>query len=424
MHAEPRRLPASSTIAAVLIAFDRMPDRLLIRLAPDGGLTWLRQGGAARAAASMPGAPPAGVLTAVDEIVVLVPAADVVLTEASLSARNRVQLMQALPYAVEEQLLGPLEDLHVAASRGTSGTLGVAVVAKATLRGWLARLAEAGIRPDALLPESLALRAAAQQASLLIDDDRAIARLAPWSAFACSLAELPGWLALASPRHALDVHDFRAAPALALPLHPASYHERQRDPLAFLAGGLAALPLNLLEGEFAPHHRHARGRRWWRVAAVLAVAAAVLAFAGLAADVLRLSRESARIDALSQDALRKAFPDIDAAQVARLGAAQLMRGRLERQHGAESSSGLLRMLAQVAPILGESTRTQVRGIEYRNGVLEVALRAPDMTALDLVRERVATIQGLKAELTAASPGADGVDGRVRIDGSRTGGGAP
>lgn len=401
-----------------------MPDRLLIRLAPEGGLTWLRLGGAARALASTPGAPPAGVLAAVDEIVVLVPAADVVLTEASLSARNRMQLMQALPYAVEEQLLGPLDDLHFAASRGTSGTLGVAVVAKATLRGWLARLAEAGIQPDVVLPESLALRAAAQQASLLVDGDRAVARLAPWAAFACTVAELPGWLALAGPRHPLDVHDFRAAPALALPLHPASYHERQRDPLAFLAGGLGAVPLNLLDGEFAPRHRHARGRHWWRVAAMLAVAVVVLAFAGLGADVWRLSRESARIDALSQDALRKAFPDVDAAQVARLGAERLMRDRLERQHGAESGAGALRMLAQVAPILGESTRTQVRGIEYRNGVLEVALRAPDMSALDLVRERVTTIQGLKAELTAASPGADGVDGRVRIDSGRAGGGTP
>lgn len=399
-----------------------MPDRLLIRLAPDGGLTWLRQGGAARAPASMPGAPPASVLAAVDEIVVLVPAADVLVTEASLSARNRLQLMQALPYAVEEQLLGPLEDLHFAASRGTSGTFGVAVVAKAKLRGWLAQLAEAGIRPDTVLPESLALRATVQQASLMIDGDRAVARLAPWSAFACSVAELSGWLALASPRHALDVHDFRAAPALALPLHPASYHERQRDPLAFLAGGFAAAPLNLLDGEFAPRHRHARGRHWWRVAAVLAAAVVVLAFAGLGADVWRLSRESARIDTLSQDALRKAFPDIDAAQLARVGPEQLMRSRLERQHGGESSSGVLHMLAQVAPILGESTRMQVRGIEYRNGVLEVALRAPDMGALDLVRERVTTIPGLKAELTAASPGTDGIDGRVRIDSSRADGG--
>jgi len=181
-------------------------------------------------------------------------------------------------------------------------------------------------------------------------------------------------------------------------------------------------PLNLLDGEFASRHRHARGRHWWRVAAMLAAAVVVLAFAGLGADVWRLSHESARIEALSQDALRKAFPDIDAAQLARVGPEQLMRGRLERQHGGESSSGILHMLAQVAPILGESTRMQVRGIEYRNGVLEVALRAPDMSALDLVRERVTTIPGLKAELTAASPGAGGVDGRVRIDGAGASGG--
>ena len=418
------RLPLSSTIPAFSIAFHRMSDRLFVRLAPDGGLTWLRQGGAARAAASNAGAPPAGVLAAVDEIVVLVPATDVVLTEATLSARNRAQLLQALPYAVEEQLLGPLDELHFAASRGNGGTLGVAVVAKATLRGWLASLAEAGIRPDVVLPESLALRVGVQQASLFIDGTRAVARLAPWSAFACNVSELPGWLALAAPRHPLDVHDFRAAPPLALPVHPASYHERQRDPLAFLASGLAAPPLNLLDGEFAPLHRHARGRHWWRVAAGLAAAVVVLAFAGLGADVLRLSRESSRIDALAQDALRKAFPDIDAAQIARLGPEQLMRGRLERQHGGENASGLLHMLAQVAPILGDSKQIQPRGIEYRNGVLEIAVRAPDMSALDLVRERVTTIPGLKAELTAASPGADGIDGRVRIDSARAAGGKP
>jgi general secretion pathway protein L len=400
-----------------------MSDRLLLRLAPDGGLTWLRQTGGARAAASNPGVPPASVVAAADEIVVLVPAEDVLLTEATLSARNRAQLMQALPYAVEEQLLSPVEDLHFGAARAGAGAIGVAIVAKSKLRGWLDRLAQAGIRPDLLLPESLALPATAQQATLLIDDARAIARLAPWSAFACSVRELPGWLAQANPAPALIVHDFRNA--LALPLKAQAYHERQRDPLAFLAGGLAHPALNLLEGEFAPRHRHARGKRWWRYAAMLAAAVVVLALAGLGADVLRLSRESARIDAMAQDALHKAFPDIDAAQLARLTPEQLMRGRLERQHGNAAPSGLLNVLGEIAPILGGgTTRIQTRGMEYRNGILEVALRAPDMGALDLVRERIATVPGLKAELTAANPGSNGVDGRIRIDAGTGRGGAP
>src|SRR5690606_11540601 len=129
-----------------------MPDRLLLRLDPDGGLSWLRHGGP-HAAASMPGAPPASALAAADEVVVLVPAGDVLLTETTLGARTRAQLLKALPYAVEDQVLAPVEELHFAAQRGEGDRVGVAVVAKERLRGWLRRLDEAGIRADRLLPE-------------------------------------------------------------------------------------------------------------------------------------------------------------------------------------------------------------------------------------------------------------------------------
>jgi general secretion pathway protein L len=400
-----------------------MPDRLLLRLAPDGELTWLRQVDGSRTSASALGRPPAGAVAAADEIVVLVPAEDVLLTEASLSARNRMQLMQALPYAVEEQLLGSVEDLHFAASRDNAGTVGVAVVAKAKMRAWLDMLGAAGIRPDVLLPDSLAVPTTAEQANVLIEDARVVARLAPWSAFACSPRELPGWIALVQPK-TIAVRDFRAAPALALPQKPAVYLERQRDPLAFIASVFTQAPLNLLDGEFALQHRHARGKRWWRVAALLAAAVVVLAVAGLGADVLRLSRQSARMDKLAQEAVQKAFPDIDASQLARLSPEQLMRSRLDHQHGGAESGGLLRVLTQIAPVLAKATRVQTRGMEYRNGTFELSLRAPDMTMLDLVREQVAMLPGLKVELTAANPGPDGVDGRIRIDAGDARGGTP
>lgn len=404
-----------------------MPDRLLLRLASDGGLTWLRQAGA-RASVSTPGLPPADVLAGADEIVVLVPAEDVLLAEVKLSARNRAQLLQALPFAVEDQLLSPVEDLHFAASRDSGEQVGVAVVAKHTLRAWLQQLAAAGVRADIVLPDSLALPLAAGHGSVLIEEGRALVRLAPWSAFACSLAELPGWLEQLRSSDALaplQVQDFRAAPALALPVTVANYQERQRDVLATLARGLVSPPLNLLDGEFASRHRQARGARWWRVAAMLAAAVVVLAIANLGFDVLQLSRASARMDVLAQEVLRKAFPDIDEAQLARVGPEQLMRGRLDRLRGGSESSGLLRVLAQIAPVLGSTTRIQTRGMEYRNGTLELALRAPDVAALDSVRERLTTVPGLKAEVTAANPGAEGVDGRIRIGSDATAaGGAP
>jgi general secretion pathway protein L len=400
-----------------------MSDRLLMRLASDGSLTWLRGEGDARTAVTIEGAPPAALLAGAGEIIVLVPSEDVLLTEAKLSARSRAQLLQALPYAVEDQLLGAPEDLHFAAARNDGDQLGVAVVAKAKLQAWLDRLGDAGIRPDAMIPETLALPVATGGATVFIEDARAIVRLGAWSAFACSLHELSGWLVQAETAGGaapLTVHDFRQAPALELPLAVAGYAQRQRDPLAFLAAGATGAPLNLLDGAFAPQHRGARGARWWRVAAMLAAAVLVLAFANLGFDLLRLARASAHMDALARDEVRKAFPDIDAAQLARVGPGQAMRGRLDRLRGGAEASGLLRVLRDIAPVLGSTTRIQTRGMEYRNGTLELSLRAPDVGALDRVRERLATVPGLQPEVTAANPGADGVDGRIRIAGGHGG----
>jgi len=348
---------------------------------------------------------------------VLVPAEDVLLTEAKVAARSRAQLLQALPFAIEDQLLAPVEDLHFAASEDAGETVGVAVVARATLRAWLDRLAEAGLQPDVLLPESLALPLAPGGASALIEDDRAVVRLALWSGFACAPADLPAWLLQtieSRGARSLDVHDFRDGPAPRLPLPGATYHERQRDPLAFLARSLGKPPLNLLHGDYASQHRAARGARWWRIAAGLAAAVLVLAVANLGFEVVQLSRASARMDTLAQEAVRQAFPDLDAAEIARSAPADLARSRIERLRGGAQSSGLLRTLAQIAPVLGSTSRIQTRGMEFRNGSLELGLRAPDVATLDAVRERLAALPGLKVVVTAANPGEDGIDGRIRI----------
>jgi|GEM_PF-535999 len=393
-----------------------MSDRLFLRLAPDGSLSWLRASGDARAAKSLPGAPPASALAQAREVVVFVPAADVLVTRATLAARNRAQLLQALPFAVEDLLLAPVESLHFSASPAQGTDIGVAVVAGPTLEGWLDHLAEAGVEADALVPESLALPLADGHVALMLEDDRAIARTAPWSAFACAPEELPGWFAQARPDGPLDVHDFRVAPPLALPLPVAAYHERQHDALAFLAANVGAVPLNLLDGEFAARRRRRNDAgRVWRVAAALAATVAGLAVLSLGAQAWSLSRESARLDAAAREAVTKAFPDLDAKVFDRLTPAQLVLSRADRG-GATPSSGALGVLERIGPILaGGSTRIQTRAFDYRNGVLELALHAPDLNALDLVRERIAMLPGVKAELTAANPGADGVDGRIRID---------
>ena len=60
-------------------------------------------------------------------------------------------------------------------------------------------------------------------------------------------------------------------------------------------------------------------------------------------------------------------------------------------------------------------------MEYRNGSLELGLRAPDVATLDAVRERLAAQAGLTVAVTAANPVEGGIDGHIRIG---IAGGAP
>jgi len=393
-----------------------MPDRLLLRLDSAGDPGWLRQGADGRATAgSSRGWPPAAAVAGAGEIVVLVPAEDVLLTEARVAAKSRAQLMQAIPFAVEDQLLAPVEDLQFAATDGSGEAVGVAIVSRATLRAWLERLAANGIRPDALLPESLALPLAPDRATALVESDRAIVRLAPSSAFVCAPSDLAAWMQrVGGAARPLDVFDFRDGANARLAVPATSYQERQRDPLAFLARSLRKPPLNLLHGEFAPQHRAARGARWWRVAAALAAAGVALAVLDLGLEVLQLSRASAHLDAAAQDAVRKAFPDVDGAELARATPGEIARRRIERLRGGAETSGFLRVLNAIGPVLGATTQIQTRGMEFRNGTLELGLRAPDVATLDAVRERLAAQPGLSVTVTAANPGDSGIDGRIRI----------
>jgi len=393
-----------------------MADRLLIRLQPDGTMTWLAQDAAGRPLSeSNTGAPPPATIARARRIIALVPSVQVALFEADAVSPRRAQLVKAIPFALEDQLASPVEELHFAlAERISAGRVIVAVAARGAMRAWIDVLAAAGIRADVMTSESLALAASETKTTVLIESERALLRGAGALAVGCDTAALPQWLAIAGGA-AVEVNDFRAAPGLALPGDVASYRDRLTDPLAFIARQFAAEPaVNLLQGEFAPSHRHAPAARLWRRAGLLTAAAAALALLLAGIDYLHLRRESDRLDAAQRDVLRTSLPDLAAVAG---DPRSLMQSALTRLRGDTSGGGLLPMLARIGPIFASTTRVQLRSLEYRNATLELGLRAPDVPALDLVREQIAGL-GLKAEVTAANSGDKGVDGRLRVAGSK------
>ena len=363
------------------------------------------------------GAPPPATLAGAGHVAVLVPSEYVVLLETDAVSARRTQLAKAVPFALEDQLASPVEELHFALPEQVSGArLGVAVVARSAMRDWIALLAQLGIRADALMPDALAMPIPADGAAVLIEPARALVRWGRSHACACDTAALGPWLAVIAPA-SLQVHDFRQAPRLDLPVDVARYHERQSDPLAMLAASLAREPaINLLQGEFAPDHRHAPAQKLWHRAAMLAAASVILALVYAGGDYLRLKRESDRLEQAQHETLRASLPEFaDVAGDPR----QLMQSALTRMRGDGATGGLLPLLGRIGPVLSATPRVSLKSMEYRNATLEIGLRAPDVPTLDLVREQLASgAVGLKAEVTAATTSDNGVDGRLRITGGK------
>ena len=90
-------------------------------------------------------------------LLVWTPPADTLLTQAILPTRNRRKIAQALPFALEEQLLGDPASLHFAYQRHDEDALAVAVTARERMQTWLRTLHEARLQPTRLCPATLSL---------------------------------------------------------------------------------------------------------------------------------------------------------------------------------------------------------------------------------------------------------------------------
>jgi general secretion pathway protein L len=114
-------------------------------------------------------------------VTVLVPAENVLLVQAVLPAMKGQKLARAAPFALEEQLVDDVENLHVAiGERDEKGKVANAVVSRDAMETWLTRLNNAGLHPDVMSTEVFGLQwdkdAETSQWSLVVNGKRALMR--------------------------------------------------------------------------------------------------------------------------------------------------------------------------------------------------------------------------------------------------------
>lgn len=365
------------------------------------------------------------------KVAVILPANEALVSESDAPAKSASKLAQVIPYALEERVADEIENLHFALGERDSATgrVTVVVIARARIDERLAELRAAGLNPSAIYSEASLLPAMPGQMIALLDGDSLTLRPADGAplvmpalsindAFEIALASQP------APIPGLEA----AAPGLLIYAGHDEWqaHEQTVDawrdrftgvkvqllpdgPLSVLAPAAASGDaVNILQGSMAVSSPLEQGWRAWRVAAVLAGVLLCLHLGSRFFELQRLKKTEATLNASIEDAFRSAIPGAQSTTDARRRIAQ----RLDEVRSG-GGGALLPALAALAVARNAAPSTTIEGINYREGVLDLRVIAPDAASLDAIGQqlRAANWQADIKDLTASG---DSYRGRLQI----------
>ena len=335
---------------------------------------------------------------------VLVDAADCVALSVELPELGPTRLAQALRWAAEEHLSSGAEDEHVVAGpRSADGRQHCLVIADARMQALQECLS--GQELEIILPDALCLPWQSGQIVMGRLGERILVRWGEWSFGSFEPALLDAVIDGLDDGQAERVWLGGAAPPT-----PTLVNEAPADDLLpQLASQALAAPVNLLSGQWAPSSAHS-ARAWWRWAAGLAAGLAALLLVFAAVENHLLKRQADSLQQAIDSQFRQAFPDV--ARVVR------HREQAERELARlrfGESAGLLDLMNRTAPVIDGQTGLRLEGLNYREGLLELSVRGPDVAALDQFEQRLRALD-LNARVQSASMDGEGASGRLHVSG--------
>jgi general secretion pathway protein L len=292
------------------------------------------------------------------DVVLAIPAEQVLLSVADMPSSNTQRISRALPFALEDQLLEDPAQLHcVAGPRLSEQQLAAGVINAALLKGWLDEMAAEDIAPVGAVADALCLPWHEDEIHLLKDGERTLIRWGRCKALATD--------------------------------------------------GDASLHLDIIGSEIpaAKQVTHTPDSGHTALELLLDNAADNLVLQGLVN--FKLEREGQRLETAIRTQFAEIFPEIQRIQI---DPAPQIEMELRKLRGAGTENSVFLTLMQAsAPLVSTSPGVVLERIHYRDARLELGLSAGQMSELE----------GLRLRLAGA--GVEARQGATRLDGGRVSG---
>ncbi len=355
-------------------------------------------------------------------VVFVAPGEDVLLTTANIPSRQHRQIVQAVPYAIEEQLAVDVEDCFFSlGSRNANDEIQVAVVERSLIGRWLARLKALDVEIGFMTSEANLL-SCEDGIAVLLDGDRAHIRWSDGPGMTTTRAALPLVLSFGSADSPIQVSgnesDIDAAGMQLGELEASGeiLSQRQVNESGFhiLCCEFSGLENNFLQGEFKVDEAVSSIQLVWRSVAVLALIAVALHFATLIGQGWYFDQKASEYEAEAYALYAEVFPKDRNVRD--------LRRRWNSHLGRSESGGneFISLFAASSRGLAEAGLT-LNNVNFNESRGDLILQVTGKRSEELVEftQRL-NIEGLEAEIGTINQDAGTVRGSIKLR-SRGGG---
>lgn len=296
-----------------------------------------------------------------NDTIVIVPSEDVLLSEVKLPKLNRHKLQQALPYALEEQLIDEVGELHFSILNiDHDGQYPVAIVSHKKMREWLEILKSHDVTPSILIPATLALPSDENVWKTYVLNDRAFVRSGKFSGLTADINNLNQILGEDILAETLSQEAFEA-----LLMH-AVY-----DP-----------QINLLQGIYAAKRKMKHTKNVWKYAGIAASVWIFLLFFSNVISFFILHHAENKFNQKMVAIYDKQFPHATSMTAPR----ERLQQKLKEVELQSQKNNFLSLLATTAKAFKKNPGVRIQSLQYQQPVLTLEISSAAFDALDAITQ--------------------------------------
>lgn len=359
-------------------------------------------------------------------LVVFLDPLETAIIRAKLPAMSRKNLARAIPYALEDRLLGDVDEQFFVPIQSDADGSSVCVIAHERMQAILATLNSANLTPTSLSPVMSAVPLPANSWTLVFNDQSGCIRTGESGGMAVNIESmLPPYVLKKSLQHERETGS--APTALLLINAPAELDskewssELQLEVIQPEAGfwenlGNPSPGFNLLQGPYKPKSTTRSSLNRLRLAIVLILVLAIGNIASFGIDWFRLYKESRTINSEMMTLFKTSFPDQANAVIDPALQMQRNLDRLRQEKGGASASDFLALLLAVSKSLSgiHAQSSGVNKVRYADKSIVVDVQLADYQNLDRLKQ-VFMDNHLSVQVLQAESGTGGVQARLKLE---------